>query len=288
MRDGNGQPVFESGGWDAQTGEINGLDMPYEVHHDVITDPDQVQIYQALMQDVDGNVTYTLLRGASYIKDNRLPPEGFTTQGPYYDSTAVAGLATQDPNFNIGNAGEGSGADTVTYRIGNLDPGANYQLEAKLLYQTLAVRFAEDLFQYSTPEVQTFQGYYQQADKSPITIDSLQLTVAPTGISTEPPALPETPLLVRAYPNPFNPTIRFDVEVKYSGKLSIDIYNLLGEKIFTITSKQYSPGRYHFAWDAQSDNGEVVASGVYIVEAVFSASNSSRSFRTSQRIVYLK
>ncbi|RMF56785.1 MAG: T9SS C-terminal target domain-containing protein [Calditrichaeota bacterium] len=288
LRDGNGQPVFESGGWDAQTGEINGLDIPYEVHHDVITAPDEVQIYQAMMQDVDGNVTYTLLRGASYIKDNRLPPEGFTSQGPYYDSAAVTGLATQDPNFNIINSMEGSGADTVTYHIGNLDPGINYQMEAKLLYQSITPRYAEDLFQYSTPEVQTFQSYYQQADKSPVTVDSLQLTVTPTGMSTDSPAFPKTPVLVSAYPNPFNPTIHFEVEVEHSGKLSVDIYNLLGEKIFTVTSRLYTPGRYHFEWNAQSNNGEIVASGVYIVEVVFSMLNSSQSFRTSQRIVYLK
>jgi hypothetical protein len=128
LKDGNSQPVFESGQCDNLTGEIVGLDMPYEPHHDLITNGDQVAVYQAVMQDVDGNVTYTLLRGESYIKDNRIPPSGFTSQGPYYDSTAVAGLAAQDPNFNRSDGVEGSGVDTVTYRIGSLNQAKPYQL----------------------------------------------------------------------------------------------------------------------------------------------------------------
>ena len=92
------------------------------------------------MKDVNGNVTYTLLRGASYIKDNRLPPEGFTSTGPYYDSTRVEGMALQDPNFNGGTVAEGSGIDTITYRISNLT-GSLYTVNIKMLYQSTTPRF---------------------------------------------------------------------------------------------------------------------------------------------------
>ena len=40
----------------------------------MITDQGQVQIYESLMRDTDGNITYTLLRASTYSKDNRLLP----------------------------------------------------------------------------------------------------------------------------------------------------------------------------------------------------------------------
>jgi hypothetical protein len=288
LKDGNGQPVFESGQWDSQTGEIAGLDMPYEGHYDVINDTGQVQVYQALMQDVEGTVTYTLLRGESYIKDNRIPPEGFTSQGPYYDSTAVAGLAEQDPNFNISNGVEGSGADTVTYRIGNLNQSETYELEAKLLYQSLALRFAEDLFQYNTPEVQTFQNYYQQADKSPVTIDSLQLTVGTTGVEPPSHSLPQSPILVKTYPNPFNPSVTIVLQTLRSGKVTVSIYNLLGKKIRTVSSNILPAGKHLFSWNALNDQGRAIASGEYIVEVILEDRISGQLHKQHQKVIYLK
>ncbi len=288
LDDGNSQPVFKSGQWDSQTGEIARLDMPYEVHYNVINDTGQVQVYQALMQDVDSNVTYTLLRGASYIKDNRIPPEGFTSQGPYYDSTAIAGLAAQDPNFNFSNGMEGSGTDTVTYRIGNLNQAATYDLKVKLLYQALAPRLAVDLFQYNTPEVQTFQNYYQQANKSPVTIDSLQLTVGTTGVEQSAPNLPQTPILVRSYPNPFNPSITIELQTLRSGRVTVSIYNLLAEKIRTLSSNILPAGKHLFSWNAVNDQGRKVASGEYIVEIILEDRKSGQQYKRHQKIIYLK
>ena len=44
----------------------------YEPHYATITSPDQVQIYEAIIQDSEGNVTTTLLKGAGYLKHNIL------------------------------------------------------------------------------------------------------------------------------------------------------------------------------------------------------------------------
>ena len=79
--DANGKVVFESGRLQAD-GSIVGSDADedgarYEPHYDLISSPDQVQIYEPIMQNSDGEVTYTLLRAASYAKDNRLLPQGF-------------------------------------------------------------------------------------------------------------------------------------------------------------------------------------------------------------------
>lgn len=78
--------VFDSGNWDSN-GEIFGINSNYEPHYDIIRRQDEVQIYEGVFIDVDGNVTNRLLRASQYIKDNRIPPSGFTSNHPGYDTT---------------------------------------------------------------------------------------------------------------------------------------------------------------------------------------------------------
>jgi len=73
--DANDQVVFESGKPRAD-GRISGnnadeQETGFEPHYDVITAPDQVQIYETVMANTDGAVTYTLLRAARYLKPGR-------------------------------------------------------------------------------------------------------------------------------------------------------------------------------------------------------------------------
>ena len=88
VKDSNNVTIFESGNWD-ENGEIDGLDTPYEPHYTNISDPNEVQIYEAIMKDVDESVTYTLLRAAGYIKDNRIPPQGFVKSHASYDTVII-------------------------------------------------------------------------------------------------------------------------------------------------------------------------------------------------------
>ena len=277
LMDNSGTPIFESGNWDAQTGEIEGLDMPYEQHHDVITDDNQVQIYQALMEDVDGNVTYTLLRGASYIKDNRLPPTGFTSQGPYYDSTRVEGLALQDPNFNGGSISEGSGIDTITYRINNLTGTNLYTISIKMLYQSTTPRFVDDLFQYNTPEVNTYEAYYQSTDKSPVLIDSLQLAVSITGVNNEANETIRSYKLFDAYPNPFNSSTIIGYQIPNSGLITLKIYDAVGKEVSTIVNEVKQTGNYTARFTSQD-----LPSGIYFYKL------NAPDFTQTKKMILLK
>jgi hypothetical protein len=258
------QIVFSSGEWNHSTGEIDDLDSLYERHFDIISDSSQVQIYQSIMQDIDSNITYTLLRGASYIKDNRVPPIGFTTQGPYYDSISVAGYANIDPNFNRSQNLEGTGTDTVTYKIGNLNQAGHARIDIKLLYQSNEPRFIQDLFQYSSPEIQEFQSYYQSADKSPVILDSLQLlAVIPTEIKNQTINTAEKFTLSNNYPNPFNPVTQFEFNLPYSDYVKFVIINSNGEIVQTLLAENLSAGQHYLTWNASN-----YASGIYYYQLV--------------------
>jgi hypothetical protein len=90
------------------------------------------------------------------------------------------------------------------------------------------------------------------------------------------PIVPKEFLLSQNYPNPFNPTTQFSLSVPESGFITINIYNILGEKVKTLASKNFAKGVYHFSWDGSNDFGGKVSSGVYIYAAISKLGFTSR------------
>ena len=66
------------------------------------------------------------------------------------------------------------------------------------------------------------------------------------------------------YPNPFNPTTTIEFTTPVDGMVSLDIYNVLGQKIKTLYSGHKSAGSHSVVWDATNASGEAMATGVYI------------------------
>lgn len=171
----SGRVVFESGAVEPD-GSINGNDNDanpdrYEPHYQTITGPDQVQLYEAIMADTDGEVTTTLLRAAAYLKDNRLLPAGFDIQAASED-IAVSGQAVDDPDFM-------AGGDRLVYEVGLSGAEAPYTLTAELLYQSIGYRWAQNLRQPESQEAATFFDYYQAVPNQPVVVASDTVEVAP-------------------------------------------------------------------------------------------------------------
>lgn len=89
-----------------------------------------------------------------------------------------------------------------------------------------------------------------------------------TEIKTD-PLLPNSHDVLRAYPNPFNPTTTVLVSIPDGVErktATAAIYNVLGQKIRTIDLQGVSDrGEGRFVWNATDDNGRVVSSGVYFL-----------------------
>jgi len=169
--DAEGETIFESGNFTGK-GKIVNRERAYEPHHNVIDSPGQTQIYQAVMGDLSGERTETLLKSAKYIKDNRIPPKGYGKSGPMVKFTGIAGKANSDANFNINTDGEGTGADIVSYEVDT--SGAPYPLtiRGQLLYQSSNPNFIENLLEDQTPAVSRFGAMYEHADNTPVVVDS--------------------------------------------------------------------------------------------------------------------
>jgi len=75
---------------------------------------------------------------------------------------------------------------------------------------------------------------------------------------------PQTFALSRNYPNPFNPRTTLEYQLPEPCRVSLCIYNNLGQRVRTFADNELKyPGYYQVIWDGLSDKNVTVASGVY-------------------------
>jgi CubicO group peptidase (beta-lactamase class C family) len=66
-------------------------------------------------------------------------------------------------------------------------------------------------------------------------------------------------LLSQNYPNPFNPRTTIEFDLLKTSKITLKVFNILGEEVTTLVSERLSAGSYTYDWDASN-----LASGVYL------------------------
>ena len=64
--------------------------------------------------------------------------------------------------------------------------------------------------------------------------------------------------LYQNYPNPFNPSTNIRYQIPKAGLVTIDIYNILGQKVKTLLNKYQAEGKYSIKFDASD-----LTSGIY-------------------------
>lgn len=151
-----GEKIFESGALN-KDGSIAGNDNDadptrFEPHYREITSPEQVEIYEPILEDSEHHVTTGLLSAVGYLKDNRLLPSGFNKDTADRD-IAVIGEAVQDADFND----KGS---LVRYSVSTNGATGPFHIEAELMYQPIGFRWANNLKPYDAAEPKRFVGYY--------------------------------------------------------------------------------------------------------------------------------
>ena len=257
VEDQNNSIVFESGEWD-NTGKILDYNSDYEPHYDLINSENQVQVYEGVFVDVNQQVTYTLLKAAQYVKDNRLPPIGFITTHPSYDSMKIYGNANDDTNFNrYGTYQGGTGADSVTYLI-PLTSSVNYRVTVEVCYQSVKTQLVDHIRNINNEDINRFVYMYDALPNLPFVMKHEVIDIA-TGVDDEESVVNKF-YLAQNYPNPFNPSTKIEYVVPGGAMnlVTLKVYDVLGNEIITLVNEEKPAGSYeaHF-------NAEQLSSGIY-------------------------
>ncbi len=75
--------------------------------------------------------------------------------------------------------------------------------------------------------------------------------------------LPAGFALEQNYPNPFNPTTMISFSLPSAQHVTLEIYNVQGQKVRTLIDEVRGAGEHAIEWDATSYAGDRVASGIY-------------------------
>jgi hypothetical protein len=70
--------------------------------------------------------------------------------------------------------------------------------------------------------------------------------------------------MLQNYPNPFNPTTQIAFSIPEGTAVTLRVYNMLGQAVRTLTDGYLEAGLHSVEWDARSDNGSQLPSGIYI------------------------
>jgi len=110
----------------------------------------------------------------------------------------------------------------------------------------------------------------------------IALTIVPSPIvvvsvaSRQNEALPENFALYANTPNPFNPSTAIHYDLPQASEVRVVIFDMLGKHVRTLVQQQQVAGRYSVVWDGRDENGQIVASGVFIYQ-LRAGNPSSRS-----------
>jgi len=110
------------------------------------------------MGEPDGSVTTVLLSAITYLKDNRLLPDGFDKKTAD-EAVAVHGGAEADDDF-VG------GRDRVGYVVDVSGAEGPFIVDVELMYQPIGYRWAHNLGDHEADEIQRFIGYYEEMSES--------------------------------------------------------------------------------------------------------------------------
>lgn len=107
-----------------------------------------------------------------------------------------------------------------------------------------------------------------------ISLDSVYTGVKAKSLTV---IMPDDYKLEQNYPNPFNPVTNISFTLPLTKTISLKIYNSLGQEIRTLINKQeYLEGSHTVQWDGTDDEGNPVASGVYVYKLIFGNFSQSK------------
>ena len=95
-------------------------------------------------------------------------------------------------------------------------------------------------------------------------------------------SLPTDFALLPNYPNPFNPSTTISYAVPRPAKVSVKIYNLLGQEVITMFNDWQDMGLHEIVWDGRDQAGMHMASGLYFTIL------QSKGIAKTRRMVLLK
>ncbi len=84
------------------------------------------------------------------------------------------------------------------------------------------------------------------------------------------------------YPNPFNPETKINFSLATAEKVTIEIYNVKGQKVKTLVNDKYDAGNHQVVWNGTDDTNRSVGSGIFFYKM------KSGRYTATKKMILLK
>ena len=71
---------------------------------------------------------------------------------------------------------------------------------------------------------------------------------------------------VNIFPNPFTSNTNISLQIDKRSQVSMVVFDMNGQKLFTIAEDILNAGLYQYTWDARTDSGAQLLKGVYFIK----------------------
>ncbi len=247
--------IYESGGYDSSTGVLNTSGAKiYEA---------KLGMSQAVADIANSYGTGTYTAGESFhfalnnmvIKDNRIPPRGFTNANFEAIQAAPVGYSYADGAFS----------DITSYSL----PEATYKIEVKLLYQTASKEYIEFLRDKNVTDnlgQELYDLWEAHGKSAPEVMREEEFFTSSLGLSE----IDSWSNKIKVYPNPTTNEVKLQLGISDTKDVTINLFTLNGVKIKSVFKGMVSPN--------QSIGFETshLASGTYILRLHIDGKSASK------------
>jgi hypothetical protein len=166
---------------------FNPRQQTFQAHYwkgNPITNQNEVQIYEELVTDPQGQLTTSFLSLDNKVKDNRLQPQGWSTAGPFAEETGPTGEAANDPDYTTTDS---PGSNTVRYEVPLTDKikGAAV-VQATLYYQTIPPYYLRQRAQDATGvDTDRLRFFVKNLKAKGTPIDGWRLLIATASLNVQ-------------------------------------------------------------------------------------------------------
>ena len=94
--------------------------------------------------------------------------------------------------------------------------------------------------------------------------------------------MPASFALSQNYPNPFNPSTTINFSLPQKSDVKLIVYNILGKEVKTLINGDREAGSYEIKWNGLNNNGQSVATGIYIYRI------TAGNFTSEKKMILMK
>ncbi|HUN64459.1 MAG TPA: T9SS type A sorting domain-containing protein [Bacteroidota bacterium] len=240
--------VFETGMYDPSTG--------------IFQRDSLAKVYEAVPGlSADTAAAYGLSPGASFhffvddtlLKDNRIPPKGFTNIGFLQRLAQPVGIVYADSQY----------WDDTWYTL----PKTATTVSVAVMYQTIRKEYIDFLRDenngnpndWNSWGSRLYTSWQNHGRSQPVIMNSATVPVSDSvdAVRNE-KALPLSTRLLQNFPNPFNPATTITFMIDRAGPVRLDIFDIRGDLVATPVEGFRPSGSYAVRFDAGR-----LASGIY-------------------------